>query len=208
MELLDLLTWRYATKRMNGNTVPNEKLERILESIRFSASSIGLQPYTILVVQNPEIRKQLQPIINNQAQVTECSHLLIFATWDKLTPERIESFLADIESARGKSERTESLKKSLYNRANSLSEQDQYNWMARQAYIALGTGLIAAACEQVDATPMEGFNNAQLDEFLKLREQGLRSVALLALGYRDEMNDYLVKLPKVRRAKEKLFIRI
>jgi len=208
MELLSLLNNRYATKRMTGEKVDADKVAHILEAIRLSASSIGLQPYTIFVIEDEALRKQIFPIANNQPQIVECSHLLVFAVWDKLTPNRIDEILNYTIEKRGPSERTENFRKSLHKRSVEMPEEKQFNWNARQAYIALGTGLIAAAAEGVDATPMEGFNSDQLDELLKLNEQGLKSVLLMPIGYRDVQNDFLVNLPKVRRSSEKLFVKI
>jgi nitroreductase len=94
----------------------------------------------------------------------------------------------------------------MFNNIISRPAEVNFDWAARQTYIALGTGLIAAANEKVDATPMEGFDPKALDEVLGLKEKGLRSVALLALGYRDTANDYSVNMPKVRREKDDLFI--
>ncbi len=89
---------------------------------------------------------------------------------------------------------------------SKLPQPENYEWAARQSYIAFATAIAAAAEERVDATPMEGFNNAALDELLGLKAKGLRSITLLPLGYRDSENDWLAKFPKVRRQKEDLFI--
>lgn len=207
-KLTEHLNWRYATKRMNGSKVPAEKLENILDAIRLSASSVGLQPYTLLVIENESLKKQIRPIANNQAQIEECSHLLVFAAWDNISPIQIEHFINETATTRNiPAEALTNLKAMLIKRISSSTQEQNFQWAARQVYIALGTALIAAATEEVDATPMEGFNNEELDNFLHLKEAGLKSVALMPLGYRDKENDWLVKLPKVRRAKEKLFIR-
>ena len=209
MDLIKYLNWRYATKRMNGAKVPNEKVERIIDAINLSASSIGLQPYTVFVIEDENLRKQIKPIANDQPQITECSHLLVFAAWDNLTEQRIDDFLNRIQEVRGSLlAKMKDWEMYLKNKAKNSSAEDNFNWNARQAYIGLGTALIAAATEQVDATPMEGFDSKALDVLLKLPEKGLRSVLIMPLGYRDVANDYLVNLPKVRREKEKMFVRL
>jgi len=209
MDLIKYLNWRYATKHMNGTKVPNEKVERILDAINLSASSIGLQPYTVFVIEDENLRKQIKPIANDQPQITECSHLLVFAAWDNLTEQRIDDFLNRIQEVRGSlPAKMKDWEMYLKNKAKNSSAEDNFNWNARQAYIGLGTALIAAATEQVDATPMEGFDSKALDVLLKLPEKGLRSVLIMPLGYRDVANDYLVNLPKVRREKEKMFVRL
>src|SRR5579864_8774526 len=93
MKLIDALNWRYAVKRMNGQTVPAEKLDNILEAIRLSPSSLGLQPYGVLVVEDPELRKKIRAVANNQPQIEEGSHLLIFAAWDRITAEKADDYI-------------------------------------------------------------------------------------------------------------------
>lgn len=209
MELNKALNWRYATKRMTGEKVPQEKLDRILEAIRLSASSTGLQPYTILILEDKELRKKLQPLAYNQPQIVEASHLLIFAAWSNITIEQVKEFISDIAETRGVT--VDSLKAyqaMIENLITNKTAKENSAWAEKQTYIALGTALVAAAVEGVDATPMEGFNPQAFDELLQLPEKGLRSVSLLALGYRDAKNDYLANAKKVRRPKEKLFINL
>lgn len=204
MSLIDTLQWRYATKKMDPTkSVPPEKVDKILEAIRLTASSSGLQPYEILVITNKDIREKIKPIANNQSQITDCSHLLVFTAWDDYTVDRINAafdltnkirdvVLADREVYRNK----------LLDGYPPRGAEINFIHTAKQAYIGLGTALIAAAEEGVDCTPMEGFNPAALDKILNLKEQSLRSVLLLPLGYRKADEDWLINLKKVRRTKE------
>ena len=208
MDILEQMNWRYATKKMNGAKIAPDKLNRILEAIRLSASSFGLQPYTIIVVEDAETRKKLLPAAYNQSQITDASHLLIFAAWENVTEERVDGYLKDISDTRGIPVESLTTYKGMMAGLLGRSAEVNMNWAARQAYIALGTGLIAAAAEEVDSTPMEGFTPAAFDEILNLKEKGLKSLAILALGYRDAEHDPIVKLKKVRQSKEKLFIHI
>ncbi len=208
MDLLSLLNTRYATKRMNGQKVPQEKLNIILESIRLSASSIGLQPYNILVIEDKELREKIKAVAYNQPQITESSHLLIFAAWDKVTQERADAYIRRIVETRHVTEESQAMTKGYLTNLVNAPQEVNFAWSARQAYIALGTALIAAAAEGVDSTPMEGFDNAAVDTLLNLNEKGLKSVVILPLGYRDVETDWLVKLPKVRTEKESLFIEL
>jgi nitroreductase/dihydropteridine reductase len=206
MELLNALEWRYASKKMNGKRVPEEKVERILEAIRLAPSSMGLQPYTVLVITDPEVKKQILPIANDQQQIVDSSHLLVFTAWNKITPEHVDDYVNLTASTRNiPVESLEQFKNILLSISNRPQE-DNYQWAARQSYIAFATAIAAAAEERVDATPMEGFNNAALDELLGLEAKGLKSITMLPLGYRDAENDWLSKFPKVRRQKEHLFI--
>lgn len=209
MNIIEALNWRYAVKRMNGKQVPEEKVDRILDAIQLSASSMGLQPYTILSINNDELKEELKPAAYNQRQITEGSHLIVFAAWDDINEQQIDAYLQQIANVRGVSIDTlTDFRTSLIKTVESKSQYERYEWAARQIYIALGTALTAAAVEKVDATPMEGFMPEKVDRILKLRNKGLRSVAMMALGYRDEENDFLANQKKVRRDKEQLFIHL
>ncbi len=206
MELLNALEWRYASKKMNGKRIPEDKIEKILEAIRLAPSSIGLQPYSVIVITDPELKKQILPIANNQQQIVDSSHLLIFAAWDKITTERVDDFISlNAKTRKVSMESLDGLRSKLLN-ISKRSREENFEWAARQTYIAFATGIAAAAEERVDATPMEGFNNVALDELLNLKDKGLRSLTLFPLGYREKEKDWLVNLPKVRREKEKFFI--
>lgn len=203
-DLLQKLQWRYAAKKMNpAKAVPQEKVERILEAIRLTASSSGLQPYEVIVVTNPGLREQIKPHAWNQGQITDCSHLLVFAAWDNYTEARINMMFDLVNAERGFSnEGWEAYRQKLLASYPVRDAETNYQHAARQAYIGLGTALVAAAEEGVDSTPMEGFDPDKVDEILGLRARGLRSVLLLPLGYREAENDWLVNLKKVRRSRQ------
>lgn len=203
-DLLETLQWRYATKKMDPTkTVPQEKVERILEAVRLTASSSGLQPYEVFVVTNPALREQIKPHAWNQSQVTDSSHLLVFAAWDNYTTERINQMFDLVNTVRGfKNEGWEAYRQQILATYPQRDAETNYQHAARQAYIGVGTALIAAATEHVDSTPMEGFDPAKVDEILGLRARGLRSVVMLPLGYRADEGDWLVDLKKVRRERD------
>ena len=210
MSLIDTLNWRYACKNMDAEKpVEEEKVDRILEAIRLTATSSGLQQYELLVITNKEIQAKLQAIAWNQSQVTAASHVVVFAAWDNYTEERINMMFDLTNEIRGfKNDGWEAYRQMLLSTYPTRDAEANYQHAARQAYVALGTALIAAAMEGVDATPMEGFDPAAADEILGLRELGLRSVVLLPLGYRKEEGDWLVNLKKVRRPMEDFVTRI
>ena len=210
MSLIDTLNWRYACKNMDAEKpVEEEKVDRILEAIRLTATSSGLQQYELLVITNKEIQANLQAIAWNQSQVTAASHVIVFAAWDNYTEERINMMFDLTNEIRGfKNDGWEAYRQMLLSTYPMRDAEANYQHAARQAYVALGTALIAAAMEGVDATPMEGFDPAAADEILGLRELGLRSVVLLPLGYRKEEGDWLVNLKKVRRPMEDFVTRI
>ena len=203
MELLEKLNWRFATKAMNGKKIPQEKIDIILEAARLAPTSSGLQPYEILVITNQEVKEKIKPHAWNQSQITDCSHLLVFAAWDNYTEERINNMFDLTNEIRGfKNEGWENYRQQLLKVYPPRPVEENFTHAAKQAYIGFEAAIIAAAFEEVDSTPMEGFSPDAVDEVLNLREKGLRSVLLLPLGYRDSENDWLVNLTKVRKAKE------
>ena len=199
MELIDILNWRYAVKKYRNKEVEKSKVDQIVEAINLSASSAGMQPYRVIVVSNKEVQKRLREGSFNP-QIEEASHLLVFTAVENVTKKHVEDYINLTASIRNMpSESLAEFKTRLeFVFLQKNTAQDNFTWAARQAYIGLGTGLVAAANLQVDSTPMEGFDPAKFDEVLGLQEKGLKSVVLLALGYRDEENDFLANLKKVR----------
>lgn len=209
MSTFNNLKWRYAAKRMNGQKVPAEKLENILNAIQLAPTSMGMQPFTILVIEDPKLKAKIAPAIYNQPQITEGSHVLVFAAWKDYSNENVDKYINHIASLRGiPVESLDGMRNMVSGSIAGKTPEQLLNWNMRQAYIALGFGLVAAANEQVDATPMEGFNPEALDAALGLTEKGLHSTVILTLGYRDAEKDHLSSAAKVRRNKEELFVRL
>jgi nitroreductase/dihydropteridine reductase len=205
MELLDKLNWRYATKAMSGKKIAQEKIDNIIEAASLAPTSSGLQPFEIIVITNQELKEKIKPIAWNQPVVTDCSHLLVFAAWDTYTADRINKMFDLTNTVRGfENEGWENYRQMLLNSYPQKDAEVNFNHAAKQAYIAFSQAIVAAAFEEVDSTPMEGFDADALDEILGLRAKGLRSCVLLPLGYRDDKNDWLANLPKVRKSKEDL----
>jgi nitroreductase/dihydropteridine reductase len=201
--LNDLLNWRYATKKMDpAKPVPQDKVDAIIEAIRLAPTSSGTQPFELFVVTNPDIRKQITEAAGGQAQITDGSHLLVFAAWDNYTADRIDAVVDLNVESRGDMPMLHTYYDNL--KANYVPRDAAVNYAhaARQAYIALGIALLAAAEQEVDSTPMEGFDPAAVDAILGLKERGLRSVVLMPLGYRDEAGDWLLPMGKVRKSRD------
>ena len=193
---------------MNGTKIPTEKLDTIIEATRLAPSAFGLTPYTIIVVEDDETRKKLQPAFYNQSQVVDGSAVIIFAVWNTISEKEVAEYMQDIADQRGVP--VDSLKDFsgyINGSLKNLTPEQARVWADKQAYIALGFSLVAAAAEQIDATPMEGFAPDAVDEVLGLKAMGLHSAVALTLGYRDAANDYLVNAKKVRRAHSKLIIK-
>ncbi len=201
--LSEHLNWRYATKKMDPTkSVPQEKVDAIVEAIRMAPTSSGTQPFELIVVTNPDIRSQIRTAASDQTPITDGSHLLVFAAWDNYTEQRIDEVTSLNIQARGDIPLIHEYYGNL--KANYVPRDAEINYAhaARQAYIALGVALVAAAEQEVDSTPMEGFDPKKVDEILDLGKHGLRSVVLMPLGYRDPTGDWLLPMGKVRKPRE------
>lgn len=203
MALLDDLQWRYATKKMSGQPVPADKLDYILEAARLAPSSSGLQPYRLFVISNKELLDKIKVFAFNQSQITDCSHLLVWAAWDGYSYQRITDVFDHTIKERGlPADAMNDYKQMLWGIYEPLGADWHKIHSARQAYISFGLAIAAAAEQKVDATPMEGFDPAQMDALLGLDKLGLKSVVILPLGYRADEGDWLVNLKKVRTPKD------
>jgi nitroreductase/dihydropteridine reductase len=203
-EVIDKLNWRYAAKKMDpSKAVSADKVERIIEAARLAPTSSGLQPFEILLITNKDVRTRIQAAAWNQAQITDGSHLLVFAAWDNYTADRINHSFDLVNKVRGfVNEGWEAYRQQILAGYVPRDKEINFNHAARQAYIGLGAALVAAAFEGVDSTPMEGFDAPTVDAILGLGEQGLRTVAIMPLGYRQSGADWLENLAKVRRPRE------
>lgn len=207
--LLTQLNWRYATKKMDpSKVVPQDKLDVIIEAIRMAPTSSGTQPFELLVVTNPQKLEAIQEAAGGQAQVTDGSHLLVFAAWDNYTADRIDEVVDLNVQARGDLPMLHAYYDNLKSNYVPRDAEANYAHAARQAYIALGVALVAAAEQEIDSTPMEGFEPDTVDAILGLKERGLRSVVLMPLGYRDEAGDWLAPMDKVRKTRDTLVMEV
>ena len=204
MALLDNLKWRYATKAYDSTKkVDQEDVDKIIEAARLAPTSSGLEQFRIIVINDQKLKEKIVPIAMDQKNIAQCSHLLVFAAWDKYTEERIDDIYNYITDERGLPRgRFGSYTTKLKALYLPQTAEENFAHTARQAYIGLGMALAQAAELKVDSTPMEGFDPDKVDEILGLRARGLRSVILLPLGYRAAEGDWLVNLKKVRRSRE------
>ena len=200
MNIIESLNWRYATKAMIGEVVPQEKIDLIINATLLCPTSSGLQPFEIFLISNEEMKKKISPIAYNQPVILQCSHLLVFAAWDEFTPNRINTYFSYLNKQRNMPDSTtDDYRKNTLKLYSKQTLDQQFANASKQAYIGLGFALYTAALETIDATPMEGFDNKELDKLLKLNQKGLKSCCLLALGYRNIEKDWLVKLKKIRK---------
>lgn len=200
MHYLEQLNWRYATKRYNGEQVPEAALKNILEAVKLAPSSLGLQPFEVLVIEDAALREKIAPAAYNQPAITESGALMVFTVWKSISPEQVNAYINRMAAVRNlPAESLDGFKNMILSSIQNKTTEQLTNWNARQAYIALGYATAAAAMEKIDSTPMEGFDPVKIDELLGLAETGRTAVLLLALGFRDAEKDSLANLPKVRR---------
>lgn len=202
---IDNLNWRYATKKFDRNRKVSDKdLATLMEALALSASSYGLQPYKVLVLTDPELRAQLLPAAWGQPQITDASHIVVLANQSTFGDELVDDYIQNVSTTRGiPAENLKGLEDMMKSKLVPLSDQEKAAWTARQAYIALGNLLSAAADLKIDACPMEGFDPQQFNSILGLDKDNLNAAVIVALGYRSE-EDQAQHFKKVRRPKEKL----
>ena len=201
--------WRYATKKFDTTKkVSNEDLETLKEAIRLSASSYGLQPYKVLIIDNPELRAQLQPAAWGQSQIVEASQLLVFANITDFDDAQIDAYMKNLTETRGiPIEAVQGYADFMKSKIGTLSVEKRNIWTSKQTYLAMGNLLNAAAELNIDVTPMEGFEPEKVNEILGLEKQGLNASLIATVGYRHE-EDTTQHYAKVRKSNEELFINL
>jgi len=209
MSLIEKLQKRAAIKNFDATKkLTKAQLDQLLDTVRLAPSSMGLQAYRILVVEDPEIREKLREASHGQAQLTQSSQVIIFAIEKEIDKDYGNYYLDLIAKTRGIGrEHLAGFGQMVQGTIASLSEEQKINWATKQTYIALGVLLTAAAEMDIDACPMEGFDAGKFDEILGLKKLGLSAVVIAPVGYRSD-EDVYSKMEKVRRAKEDLFIHI
>lgn len=207
--LLDNLNWRYATKKFDAaKKIADADLNTLKEAVRLAASSYGLQPYKVVIVENPEIREQLKAAAYGQTQITDASQIFIFANDLNAGAESVDAYIKNISETRGvPADALAGFADMMKGTIANLSQEAKNIWTAKQTYIALGTLLAAAAELKIDATPMEGFNAAAFNEILGFDKLGLNASVIATVGYRHGEDD-TQHYKKVRKSNEELFITI
>ncbi|MGB3149750.1 MAG: NAD(P)H-dependent oxidoreductase [Maribacter sp.] len=208
-KIIDKLNWRYATKKFDSSRkISKDNLDTLLEAIRLSASSYGLQPYHILVVDNEDLREKLRPVSWGQSQITDASHLIVFTNKTTFDEDLVDNYLDNVSETRGVSKKdlkvySDFMKSNLMR----LSDAEKELWTAKQVYLAVGNLMTVAAELNIDSCPMEGFEAAQYNKILDLEAKDLNATIVLAVGYRaqeDETQHYA----KVRKSTKELFTHI
>ena len=206
MTTIDKLYKRYATKKFSDAKLSEAKLNIILEALTLTPSSMGLQPWKFVLVENTEIRQQLHLHSYKQNQIIDASHLIVLCRYADITHEHVEEYAQSVARQRNiERDKLDGYVKSSLNLIMKMSSDEKIHWMENQIYIALGNLLTVCAMEDVDACPMEGFVTSEYDRVLGLSKLGLKSVLVCPIGYRDESDKY-AHLPKVRYSKDELIV--
>ena len=203
-QLIDQLNWRYATKQYDpARKISAQDWATLEEALVLTPSSAGLQPWTFLVIDDPNVRTKLLLAAYGQPQVADASHLVVFATKTNFSAADVDAHIRQAAKVRGVSvESLEGLRAmALRSVVHGMTEAERRNWAVNQTYIALGNFLTSAALLGIDATPMEGFEKCRFDDILGLKAPGLSASVIAAVGYRKQTDKYAT-LPKVRFPRE------
>lgn len=192
MNIIESLNWRYATKEFDSSKkVSDEDIKTITESLILTASSFGLQPWKFLVITDQAVKESLLEHSWKQKQVVDCSHHIVFCCPSEFNDEHVENFIKDIAKTRNQSlEDLSGYENVMKGFLSHKSEEQKFNWMKNQIYIALGNLLTTCALMKIDACPMEGIIQKKYDEVLGLSAKGLKSVVACPIGYRRESDKY------------------
>lgn len=209
MNIIENLEWRYACKKFDeAKFLSDQQIEKLSEAFNLTATSFGLQPIKMLIIKDKELQKQLVQHSFDQQQVYNASHLLVICIQDYFTLEDIDAYFDLEKKVRGTSEKIlKPYRKQLKDIYANKSTYEKHKSAINQAYIALGNLMTICAIEKIDACPMEGFIAQKYDELLNLREQNLKSVLLLPVGYRAK-DDFMSTLKKVRKPLKETVIKI
>lgn len=205
MNYLEALSRRYSVKKFNREIIPQEILNNILESGKLSASSLGLQPYEILIVESEAMKQKLIPAFYNPSQISTCSHLIVMVAKKVVDDHYINGYFRHISKVRETPlDKMDLFKHSINQHIKQKTPEEIFSWAEKQAYIVLANLMYAAAIENVDTCPMEGFRQEMIEEILNLNPETEKVSVTLALGYRSE-EDHFQHMKKVRKPNEKLF---
>ena len=204
--VLENRIWRYATKKFDVNKkVSEQDLETLLEATRLSASSYGLQPYHVFVITDQKVKNRLKPASWGQSQVTDASHIIVFANKTDFGEELVDEYLQNVSKTRNiPTDNLKGYSDFMKSKLMGLSKDEKNIWTSKQAYLAFGNMMQAAAELKIDTCPMEGFEAEQYNKILGLENKNLNAAVVLAIGYRSE-EDETQHYPKVRKSKEELF---
>ncbi len=201
MDIIKQLNWRYACKKFDSErTLTSEQIDRLKNGFNLTATSYGLQPLKLVVIQNKTLQEQLIAHSYNQQQIGQASALLVICAEKTIDELYIRDYFERIKAIRNTPDEVlESFRASLITNFSNKSQEEVLTWASKQAYIALGNLLAVCAVEEIDSCPMEGFVSSAYDKELQLEEKGLKSVLVLPVGFRAK-DDMFASMNKVRKS--------
>jgi len=207
--IINALEWRYATKVFDSSKkLSNQQVSDLKKATQLSASSYGLQPYKVLIISDKSIMEKLKPASYGQVQIIDSSHLFLFCAMKGFNKEDVDRFVdLNVEITGASKENMKTFHGMMDMKMDSMNEEENLLWATKQAYIALGNLLTAAAVMEIDTCPIEGFIPQQYTEILGLDEMGLEPLVLSAIGFRSDKDKYQ-SVPKVRKSESNLFIEL
>ncbi len=209
MNCIDSLQWRYAVKKFDTNKLLTKtQINTLKEAFNLTATSYGLQPIKLLIIQNKELQKSLVAHSWNQKQVAQASHVLVICIPKEYLTNEIEDYFKLVKRVRNTpDEILNPFKDFLLDDISKKTQAELFQWNKNQAYLTLGNLLTVCAIEQIDSCPMEGFSSEKYDEILHLKKQNLTSVLVLSVGFRAD-DCYMKDLKKVRKNINEVVIEI
>jgi len=208
MDILEKLEWRYATKQFDSSKIlSEEKVEKLIKAANLTATSFGLQPVKVVLVENPAVREELVNHSWGQKQVAEASHLLVISVFKDLNDTHVDEFVERMAETRSiPAESLDGMSNMIKGFLSKMNEGQKKEWMTNQAHIVMGNLLTVCAVEEIDSCPIAGFVPKKYDEVLNLDEDNLESVLVLPVGYRLEEDKY-ANLAKVRMSDSEFLVR-
>lgn len=207
--ITEILNWRYATKKFSKEKkIDSATFDVLQEALRLSPSSYGLQPWKFIVVKNEDVRVRIREAGYDQPQITEASHLIVFANKKNIDDALVDKYVSFVSKEKNiEISKLEGLSSMIKGSFTGKTSEGLKAWASRQLYLSVGVLLTSCAVLEVDACPMEGFDSVKVDEILGLNNLGLESKVIVAMGYRSD-DDKSALSKKVRFPKEDVFIEI
>lgn len=200
MNSVKSLQWRYAAKKFDtAKTLSETQINTLKEAFNLTATSYGLQPVKLVIIQDKDTQKELVAHSWNQPQILEASHVLVICIPEKYTIEEVKNYFTLVKKIRNTADEIlNPFKEFLTEEIDKKTQEELFIWNRNQAYLALGNLLAVCAFERIDSCPMEGFIPEKYDEILGLKKHNLKSILVLPVGFRAE-DDYMKDLEKVRK---------
>ena len=205
--ITEAMKWRYATKKFDiDRKVDDQTFDMLLEALRLSPSSYGLQPWKFIIVRNKELREKISIVAHGQPQITEASHLVIFAVKKIIDDKLVDDYINFVSKERSVDiSKLDGLSSMIKGSFSGKTDVELKSWATHQVYLAMGVLLTSCAFSSIDACPMEGFDSLKVDEILGLSDLDLESRSIIAVGFRSK-DDSSVLYKKVRFHKEEVFV--